>query len=96
MFNNTVATEPTELDLAIARVFLEMKQTQPDSDEFEKMVDLLVKFETLKAAERPQKMSIDTKATLIANLAGIAAILYHEKSGVVATKALGLVAKAFR
>jgi len=93
MFNKTVATDPTELDLAIARLLQDMQEKDTHSDDYEKIVDQLVKLQNLNDANRPQKMSPDAKAAMIANLAGITAILLHERTGVLASKAVAFVQK---
>lgn len=92
MFEKTVA-DPTEIENAIDRLLEHMTTKAPDSDEYAQTVDQLVKIHALKEAEKPKSMSPDVKATIIANLVGIGAILWHERAGIVTSKALSFVTK---
>jgi hypothetical protein len=93
MFTQKTSVEPTELEIAIERLLIDMKMIDTDSDEYSKMVDQVVKLHTLKETEKSESMSLDTKATLIANLVGILLILNHERAGIVTSKALSFVTK---
>jgi len=92
MFEKTPVAK-TELENAIDRLLTHMTKFDPDSDEFEKMTDQVVKLHTLKEAEKPESLSIDAKATIFANLAGILLILNHERAGIVTSKALSFITK---
>lgn len=92
MFKKTVV-ENTALEDAIARLLANMKSAQTNSEEYAELVDNLVKLHALKEAEKPESMSMDAKATIVANLTGIVLILNYERAGVVATKAMSLLSK---
>lgn len=90
--------EPTPLDDAIARLFDSLQGMEPDSDEYAKTADQLVKLYKLNDESKSKKrVSPDTLAQLIGSLSGIVTILVFEKSGhIIATKALGFVTKLAR
>lgn len=90
--------EPTPLDDAIARLFDSLQGMEPESEEYSKTADQLVKLYKLNDESKSKKrVSPDTLANLAGSLSGIVAILVFEKSGhVIATKALGFVSKFAR
>jgi len=90
--------EPTPLDDAIARLFDSLQGMEPDSDEYAKTADQLVKLYKLNDESKSKKrVSPDTLANLTGSLGSILAILIFEKSGhIIATKALGFVTKLAR
>lgn len=90
--------EPTLLDDAIARLFSSLQGMEPDSEEYAKTADQLVKLYKLNDESKSKKrVSPDTLANLIGSLSGIVTILVFEKSGhIIATKALGFVTKLAR
>lgn len=91
-------TEPTPLDDAIARLFSSLEGMDPESEEYSKTADQLVKLYKLNDESKSKKrVSPDTLANLIGSLSGIVTILVFEKSGhIIATKALGFVTKLAR
>lgn len=93
MFTPKTPTEPTTLDILIDDLIAVMPTYPRDSDEYAAMVTQLVKLYPLKDAERPKTLSPDVLATISANLLGIAAILWHERAGIVTSKALSFVMK---
>jgi len=93
MFTSKTPIEPTALDHIIDDLLTDMQAYPRDSDEYAKMAAQFVKLYPLKDAERPKTISPDVLATVAANLLGIAAILYHERAGIVTSKALGFVLK---
>ncbi|AWN05982.1 hypothetical protein SEA_PHERRYCRUZ_25 [Streptomyces phage PherryCruz] len=99
MINLKASTiEPTPLDDAITRLFDSLQGMEPDSDEYAKTADQLVKLYKLNDESKSKKrVSPDTLANLIGSLSGIVTILVFEKSGhIIATKALGFVTKLAR
>jgi hypothetical protein len=90
--------EPTPLDDAITRLFDSLAGMDPESDEYSKTADQLVKLYKLNDESKSKKrVSPDTLANLTGSLGGILAILIFEKSGhIIATKALGFVTKLAR
>ena len=91
MFPSKTPTEKTALDLELDRLYAHTAAIPPTSDDYAKMVDQLIKLQTLKDLNSPKGVSNDVKATIIANLAGIAAILWHERAGIVTSKAISFV-----
>lgn len=82
------------LDEAMASLLLEMKEYSGAEEDYQKMVrqlDLLCK---IKAMNKPDRVSMDTLATIGGNLAGILLILHFEKANVITSKALSFVMKA--
>lgn len=86
-------TEKTGLEKAIDRVLAEMDNETVDSEEYARMSDQLVKLHAMKTTESRSRISPDTLATIVANLAGIIIIVGHERVHIVTSKALGFVMK---
>jgi hypothetical protein len=93
MFKLKTTPKTTALEIAVDRLLESMKTVSVDTEEYANMVDHLVKLHNLKEAEKPEGMSTDTKATMIANLAGILLILNHERAGIVTSKAVSFIMK---
>lgn len=92
-FNKTPAT-PTPLELEIKDLFEDLKCVTPETKEYDAVSNQLVKLVKLQKESVPSWMpSADVLATCAANLLGILLILNFERVGVVASKALGFVAK---
>lgn len=83
-----------KLEEAIDTVLLEMKGYTPASEEYASMMGHLNLLYKIKDQERPDRVSLDTLATIGANLAGIALILAYERTHIITSKALGFVMKA--
>jgi hypothetical protein len=97
----TQPVEPTKLERVIDNLLDVMLNTDPKSEEFLKMADLLVKLYKLKEvdinATAKKRVSPDTVAIIWANLIGIAAVIGYERAGhVVTSRAFGLVTKLAR
>lgn len=93
MFTPSTPAMKTGLEKAIDDLLNEMNSVSSDSEEYSKMVDQLVKIYNLKDVDRPKRISPDTLATVLGNLAGILLIVGHERANVVTSKALGFVLK---
>lgn len=92
MFTLKKSTEPTGLEKAIDQLLSEMANFSGDDDEYAKMVDQLQKLYNLKTVDqRPEKVSLNTLATIAGNLAGIIIIVGYEQRNVVTSKALGFL-----
>lgn len=90
----TPSKKLSRLDQQIDTVLERMSEIEPYSAEH---ADLVKQVETLykaKALTKDDRVSADTKLQVAANLVGIVAILSHERTHVVATKALSFVMKA--
>jgi hypothetical protein len=57
------------------------------------MASSLEKLYTLRGVDTPTRVSMDTLATIAANLVGIVLVINHERVNVVATKAFGMLTK---
>ena len=85
--------EPNELETTINALLTRMADVSPQSPEYAKMADQLVKLYKLKEHDAPRRISPDTKALILANLAGIVAIIGYERANVITSKALNFVMK---
>lgn len=83
-------SEPTLLETAIDDA---IRYLDPNDDDYLKRVSGVETLYKLKKIDLPDKVSADTKALILGNLAGILLIVSHERAHVVATKALGLLRK---
>lgn len=72
------------------RVYAMMQEVDPTSGEYQKLLDTYLK---LSDDSRKDGLSIDTAATIAANLLGIGLILKHEELHVIATKAMNFVVR---
>lgn len=93
MFINRTVT-PTPLDDVIASAIQELKGHDADSTEYAKIVEQLVLLNTLKSEEKTQRVSKDTLALVLGNLAGIIVIVGYEQKHVLTSKALSLLSRA--
>lgn len=91
MFNRPTS-EPSPLDAAISDVLKQMEDLTPDSEEYTAMVNNLVKLHAIKT-ERKIRISPDVMVTVAANLVGVIAVINHEHTHALTSKALGLVMK---
>lgn len=95
MFNRIKREEKTSpIDPVIDQLISEMAGYDGYSDEYAKMVyNLKILIEAKAVEPRPEKMNVNTIATVAANLAGIAMILISERANVITSKGLGFVIK---
>jgi hypothetical protein len=85
---------PSVLDPVIKQAVSEMEGFDADSAEFKRSADSLKVLMEAKAAEpKPDKVSANTMAVVIANIAGIVLILMSERANVITSKALGFIMK---
>lgn len=96
MFTRKPQTETTELDKAITAALKQLDYVPAYSDEYSKIVNQITALQALKTENRPQRVSPDTMAIVLGNLAGIVVIVGYEKANVVTSKALSFVMKASR
>jgi hypothetical protein len=95
---NTVPNAPTpdeapDLKDTLDQLMREMSYVNCDSDEYAKMTDQLTKLYSLKEIDSKRRISPDTLAIVIGNLAGIVLIVGHERMNVVTSKALNFILK---
>lgn len=91
MFNQT-PSEPTGIQKIIGDIEREMDSVSADSDEYARMVDQYIKLQQFKTTSRT-RISPDVLATIVANLVGVIAVINHEQTHALTSKALGLVMK---
>jgi hypothetical protein len=81
------------LDKAIDRVLDNMEGQPPDSEDYAKMVNQLVKLHSLKVAQTPKRVSNDTLAIIAANIVGLVLVLYYERTDAITTRAVNFIKK---
>lgn len=81
-----------QLDAEIHNLLLAMDGEDKDSDKYVVMTEQVTKLYKLR---QENSISMDTWATIAANLAGIFIILNHERAHVIASKSFGFVKKLF-
>lgn len=98
MSPKTDTTNLENLTEAINLVMFEMKAHDANSAEFAACVDQLEKLFKIKGSYEKDTsglgLNFEKLLPVIGNLAGIVAILNHERAHVIATKALGFVMKS--
>lgn len=80
----------TEIEKEIDKCILALAEEAETPEQFEEIIDLLKKRQTLN---EKKTVSPDTIAIIAGNLLGIALILGYEKANVITSKALGFVIK---
>jgi hypothetical protein len=88
--------KPSVLDESIASVLEDMKQYTPTSPEYPNLLEYLERLNALKSKEKRQRITSDTMALVIGNLAGIAIIVAYEHAHVAASRGLNFVLKPSR
>lgn len=83
----------SKVDEEINRLFVELSNVAPSSDEYGCIVSRIETLSKLKTSSQKSTVSADTVAIIAGNLLGIALILGYEKVNVVTSKALGFVMK---
>lgn len=100
MFNRNDSTEKTKLEEAIDELFNEMSNLSGDDPAYAKMVDQLDTLYKLKEVDHKvdvrTRVSADTLAIVVGNLAAVVLIVGHERANVITTKALSFLAKTPR
>lgn len=90
-------TDPSDLELEIARVLDVLKNTPPTDEAYDKASDQYVKLTKLHSEITSKKrVSPDVAVGAATNLAGILLILNYEHAHVMTSKALSFVWKAVR
>lgn len=93
MYTEKPTHNKSALEQAIDELLLAMTEITGDSEEYSKMADQLVKLYKLKEIDAPKRISPDTLAIVLGNLAGIICIVGYERANIVTSKALGFVLK---
>lgn len=93
MFFPKTSSEESALDKEILRATKKLNDYPPASAEYANIADQLTKLYELKQKDKPDRVSRDTLVMVAANLIGIAVIVGHERTHVIATKAGNFVQK---
>jgi hypothetical protein len=85
---------PTLLENVMDNAVDALNDHNPKSDEYGVILDRVLKLHTMRQDEESAtKVSPETKATIAANLIGIAMILNFERANIVTSKALTFIPK---
>lgn len=85
--------DPTPLDAPIARLLSEMDTYGPDSPEYPEQLAYLERLHTLKTGNSRPRVSPDTAAIVLGNLAAVLIVVAYEQKNVMTSKALGFLLK---
>lgn len=89
--------EPTVLEIAITRLISQMESHEGDTNEYSAMAGNLKTLMEARQIESDvasrKDISVETIATVAANLVGILMILHYERANIVTSKALSFVIK---
>ena len=88
----TKSKERQMLDGEIEAVLEELNNMAVNDDEYEQYLNAYTRLVETRDKQK-RKLISKENAPIIANLVGIAMILYHEKANVITSKALGFVTK---
>ncbi len=88
MFGNRKKTEH-HLDSVIERATAYLEMTEPGTDEYRSIVNELERLSAIRTAEmpKPERVSRDTLAIVLGNLAGVLIIIAYEQNHVWTSKA---------
>lgn len=91
--SKTIDPTTFQVQAALIRALSEAESYPTHSKEYADIVTQITALHKIKADKPQPRISTDTLVTVGANLLGIVAILSFEQTRVIATKALGFVAK---
>ena len=83
----------TGIQLVIDAATAELLKHNPQSEEYQKIVEQLEKLSKIATSNRSDKVSKDGLIAVAGNLLGIGIIVGHERFAVITTKAIGFVGK---
>jgi hypothetical protein len=89
-------TQPSDLEIEIARLFVILKGCIPGTARYDEVSDQIAKLYKLKEVDFKSGVSSDVMVGAATNLAGILLILNYEHAHVMTSKALSFVWKAVR
>lgn len=96
MFARKPDPEDAALEQVIALALKNLDQYSIDSKEYSDAVASIAKLYALKTPPVPSRISPDTLAIVLGNLAGILVIVGAERSTILTSKAISFVMKAAR
>lgn len=88
-----IQTKPTVLEETIDAALAELKDLKTTDTDYQTTLDRVKELYKLKEQDAPKRVSPDTLATVLGNLAGIVLILNYEQAHVVTSKAISFVLK---
>lgn len=86
-------TKPEPLDEILDDALAQLKEIKVSDPNYPAIMGHVHDLYKLKEQNAPKRVSPDTIAMVVGNLAGVALIVFHEQAHVVSTKALGFVLK---
>lgn len=89
----TIPQTKTLVEKELDVLFKELRDCSTINEEYNALLDRIVKLHKLQVDERPQRVSPDTLVLAGTNLLGILMILSHERLSVITSKAMSLVLK---
>lgn len=92
MFNSNKDNK-SELDKAIDAVHARMEYIGPDSEDYEKQVEYLERLSKLRGENRWKRPDTNTILSVAGSIVGVLIIVGYERTNVMTSKALNLVAK---
>jgi hypothetical protein len=91
MFGKFRRDETTIYDEPIARVLADMETYGPDAPEYPQLVERLAELSKIQSENRKKRISPDTLAIVLGNLAGILIIVAYEQKHVMNSKGLNFI-----
>lgn len=96
MFTPVPNEQKLKLDDAIDECLRDMAGTRADSDAYARMMKRLKQLHALKEQETKRRVSPDTLAIVLGNIAVVLIVVGYEKANVVTSRALSFLQKATR
>lgn len=89
----TKSDKRTNLQKEIDSLAEMLNDIEPLSTNYILYLEILERLVKAQSLEKPRGISPDTKAIIVGNMLVTAAILYHEKAGVITSKAFSYIIK---
>ncbi len=83
--------EDSMLTAALMRAHFALRGYDPNSEEYQKVLDDIVKLHKMKEAETPSPVSYDTIVLAATNILGIVMVLKHEQARIITSKAWNMI-----
>lgn len=84
-----------ELDEAIERILLEMKEVEPDTERYHQLMDTLERLSKVeRKRDTSRRINPNTLFIVGGNLLGILTIVNYERMNVIGSRALGFILKS--
>lgn len=82
------------IDEEIHRLALKLKETDPTDENYWKIADNIKVLSDAREKKNDRTLSVETLANIAGNLIGLLLVLNFEKTGVITSKAFGLLWKS--